>query len=229
VTLFQKLIDSGIYKVGDPLQLHLGCGSNYFKGYVNIDFPQTEHNVMQVKADVYIDIVKDLLFPTGVVDEIRSHHMLEHFSRVIALAQLVKWHSWLKVEGVLLIETPDFLGSIHQILSDNIDYKQQMSIVRHLTGDQAADWAFHRDMWWDERFETTLSKLGFHITDIKHTEWNRWPQLRNIIVTATKLDDVKLSVQIEQCLELLKESMASDREQPTFEVWKKQLLENING
>jgi len=229
VTSLQKLIDSGIYKTGNPLRLHLGCGSTRLDGYVNVDFPQTEHSVMQVQADVHVDIVKDLTFPDSSVDEIISRHVFEHFSRVIALAQLVKWHSWLKIDGVLLIETPDFLGSINQIVSDDIDYKQQMAIVRHLTGDQAADWAFHRDMWWDERFETTLSKLGFHITYMKHTEWNHWPRLRNIIVTATKLNDVELSTQVDQCYALLKDSMVSETEIMTFMIWKEQLLENIDG
>lgn len=227
-----KLIVNGLYKEGTPLRLHLGCGATNISGYINIDFPQSEHPVMIPAVDAEADIVNDLIFANDSVDEIRSHHLFEHFSRVIALAQLVKWHSWLKIGGILIIETPDFVGSINQLVSKDIEYKRKMAIVRHLTGDQSASWGFHQDQWWDERYETTLSKLRFRIVKIIHTQWNRWPYLSNITVEAMKLKDVDLSDQINACLELLKESMVSEKETATFDVWKQQfakLLEGIGG
>lgn len=220
-----KLIESGLYVKGTVLNLHLGCGQNRLDGFINIDFPQSKHNVMKSVADADADIVKDLQFPENSVNEIRLYHVYEHFSRVIALAQLVKWHCWLKIDGILVIETPDFFKSIEQIVSEGIDYKQKMAIVRHLTGDQSAAWGYHLDQWGDERFETTLSKLGFHITNMNHSKWDRWPYLCSVIVTATKLNNVLLPDQIEQCLLLLKDSMVSEREAATFEIWKKQLIE----
>jgi len=224
MTTLQKLIESGLYKTGTPLKLHLGCGTNHFLGYINIDYPQEKHPVTTIAADAEADILNDFVFPDNSVDEIRLHHLFEHFSRVVALVQLVKWHSWLKVEGILVIETPDLLGSAQQLSSEHIDYKQKMAIVRHLEGGQSAPWGMHISQWWGERFETTLSKLGFHIIDIKYSQWERWPNLCSILVTATKLNDVELSVQIEHCLVLLRDSMVSDRELPTFNIWKDQLV-----
>ncbi len=91
------------------LKLHLGCGEEYLDGYVNIDYPASEHSVMRVKADRYADI-RTLTYPDNSVDEIRMHHMFEHFERGEALQLLLRWRRWLKPGGILLIETPDFAG-----------------------------------------------------------------------------------------------------------------------
>ena len=220
-----KLIESGLHKRGQPLKLHMGCGQTHLDGYVNLDYPQSKHNVMISAADAEADIVKDLVFPENSVDEIRSHHMFEHFPRVIALAQLIKWHKWLKPDGVLLIETPDFMTSVEQLI--DADYKQKMAIIRHLVGDQAASWAFHVDQWFQERFETTLSAFGFHVTDITKTKWDAWPHLASVTVRAIKLNNGDMHHQIDIALTLLKESMVSEREHKTFNVWKKQLKEAL--
>ena len=220
-----KLIEEGLHRVGQPLRLHLGCGATRLEGYINIDFPQDKHNVMTSAADAEADIVKDLQFPENSVDEIRSHHMLEHFSRVIALAQLIKWHHWLKPDGVLIIETPDFMTSVEQLI--NADYKQKMAIVRHLVGDQAADWGFHVDQWFDERFETTLSAFGFHVTNVKKSTWNVWPYLASVTVEAIKLNNGSIHKQIDIGLTLLKDSMVSAKEFKTFNIWRGQLKDAL--
>ena len=222
-----KLIESGLCRRGGPVRLHLGCGNVSLPDYIDIDFPQDQHNVMKSAADAEANIVKDLNFPRFSVDEIRSHHMFEHFPRIIALAQLVKWHFWLKVDGILVIETPDFLESARQFVSSSVEYKRKMAIVRHLVGDQSADWAFHVDQWYKDRFETTLSMLSFHITDIISTQWDRWPYLCSITVKAKKVGKVSINDQIDKCLLILKDSMVSEREVATYNVWKDQLIEAL--
>ena len=64
-------------------------------GYVNIDYPPDDKTIMNVKADVYQD-VNTLEYADSSVDEVRSHHLLEHFNRVDALKMLAKWRRWLK-------------------------------------------------------------------------------------------------------------------------------------
>ena len=223
----EMLKENDLYQEGKPLKLHMGCGQNHLNGYVNVDYPQSEHNVMKSAADAEADITKDLLFPRFSVDEIRSHHFFEHLRRVTALAQLVKWYHWLRIDGILVIETPDFMGSVKQLADAATNYSQKMAIVRHLVGDQAASWAYHRDMWFHDRFETSLSCLSFHIADISYSTWDRWPHLKSITVTATKVNAVEISDQIEKCFTLLKDSMVSSREEATFKVWQGQLREEL--
>jgi hypothetical protein len=220
-----KLIETGVVQEGQLIRLHLGCGAQYLPGYINIDYPASEHVVGVSAADVTGDITQ-LSFPIGSVAEIRLHHVFEHFNRITALALLVKWHDWLQIEGKLIIETPDLMKSAEQLVSD-IPYKQKMAIVRHLEGDQAARWASHIGQWWDERFENTLSQLRFHILDVTHTQWDRWPYLCNITVTALKLQPAVREEQFEKCCLLLRDSMVSERESATFEVWKRQLRERL--
>ena len=65
-----QLVQAGLWREGQPLRLHLGCGEQHFDGYINIDYPPAEHNVMQIKADICGNIT-ELDFPTQSVDEIR--------------------------------------------------------------------------------------------------------------------------------------------------------------
>lgn len=93
----EELRASGLWKEGQPLRLHLGCGEQRLEGYVNIDYPPSEHTVQtKTGADIFADITT-LNFPTHSVDEIRLHHVFEHFDRATALALLIKWHSCLKI------------------------------------------------------------------------------------------------------------------------------------
>ena len=150
----------------DKIKLHLGCGEVYLEGYVNIDLPPSEHNFMKVKADVYKDI-RQLEYADNSVDEIRTHHMLEHFSRQEAIKILFRWRHWLKVGGVLHIETPDFETAVKKFFEADLSVK--FKIARHIFGSHESSWAFHKDFWGEEKFRFVLNKLGFEIIEIKPT------------------------------------------------------------
>jgi len=209
----------------NKIKLHLGCGTFYFSDYINIDYPSTEHNIMQVKADIYTDI-KELSCSTELVDEIRLHHVFEHFNRVTALAMLIRWHSWLRVGGVLRIETPDIEGSARQLLS-NSSFKIKMGVLRHLAGDQAASWAYHVDHWYPERFRITLEKLGFRILGINTNQWDHEPYLSNVEVYAVKEKVVNIKEQLIAAEELLLLSTVAPEEKITHSIWREQLLEIV--
>lgn len=140
------------------IKLHLGCGEAYLEGYTNIDFPVAEHSVMKPKADVFADI-RTLQYAPGSIAEIRSHHVFEHFSRAETLKLLRQWHGWLAVGGKLVIETPDFEGSIKKFLY--ADIRTQSQLGRHIFGSQEAKWAYHLDGWYGRKFKFVLSRFGF--------------------------------------------------------------------
>lgn len=142
-----------------PIKLHLGCQEKYLDGYINIDLPPEEHTAEKVKADVYAD-VRNLKYEPDSVQEIRSHHLLEHFSRQEALLLLARWHKWLKVGGLLVAETPDFEESAGKFMNGkNIDDK--FALARHIFGSHEAQWAYHKDFWSEEKFRYVLASLGF--------------------------------------------------------------------
>ena len=102
-SLIKCLQTNRLWKIGDPLRLHLGCGQHRLAGYINIDYPRADHTVQtESVADIFANITT-LSMLDGQLDEIRSHHFFEHFDRQTALALLCKWISWLKVGGELVI------------------------------------------------------------------------------------------------------------------------------
>jgi SAM-dependent methyltransferase len=141
------------------IKLHLGCGENYLEGYINIDFPISEHTVMKPKADIYADI-RQLEYPENSINEIRSHHLFEHFSRKEAIDLLLKWRKWLKPKGILRIETPDFYRCCWWFIFSN--FEERMQLIRHIFGSQEAKWAYHLDGWGRQKFKFLLKKLGFY-------------------------------------------------------------------
>jgi predicted SAM-dependent methyltransferase len=146
------------------LRLHLGCGTTYLDGYVNIDFPTSEHTIARVKADRYEDL-RTLQYPEGTVDEVRSHHVFEHFDRATALTLLARWRRWLKVGGTLVIETPDFEGCAKDFLAaKTLDKKSEL--LRHIFGSEEAAWAIHYDGWFEEKFRFVFEKLGFEVMNV---------------------------------------------------------------
>jgi predicted SAM-dependent methyltransferase len=225
--ILQRLKAQGLWKEGKALRLHLGCGHRYINGYINIDYPPSEHNLAPAKADVYADI-RSLDFPARSVDEIRLHHVFEHFSRVVALGMLIKWHKWLKIGGKLHIETPDLIGSAKTLIS-NASWQTKMGVVRHLAGDQTANWGYHLDHWFAERFEHTLGSLGFELIQTLSSSWSREPYLSNVEVVAIKSKQVCLQEQLKVAEELLWESTVALEEKAKWDVWKKDLYAILSG
>lgn len=205
------------------IKLHLGCGEKYLDGYINIDYPSKNHDLMKVKADIYEDISR-LNFKYNSIDEIRLHHVFEHFNRIETIGLLVNWHLWLKKDGVLKIETPDFDNCARIFLDPRSDLQTKMGLIRHLEGDQAADWAIHRTQWFDERLTFILKEFGFEISQKNKHIWNKKPFLANIVVTAIKKIHFDKEQLIEKGLKILELSLIDYSEKPTHDKWKEQLI-----
>jgi len=149
----------------NDMKLHLGCGEKYLEGYVNIDYPQSEHSVIKVKADVYHDM-RTLSYPENSIDEIQSHHLFEHFLRADAIALLMRWRRWLKPGGKLVIETPDFL-SCATLYANAVTEKRRMEVGRHMMGSEEASWAIHYDFWDAPKFKYVFRECGFAQTSVR--------------------------------------------------------------
>jgi len=203
-------------------KLHLGCGTTYLDGYVNIDYPESEHNHIKPICDRYEDITK-LSFEEGSIDEIRLHHVFEHFGRVQALALLIKWHLWLKVGGKLRIEVPDLTGCAEDILWG--DSKTRMAAIRHMVGDQTARWGYHIEQWNDDRLLSTLKAIGFGGITTRRWRWDREPYLANVEAIGIKERTIPKEEMIESAKELLRESTVSESEGFLWRIWCEQLGE----
>lgn len=153
------------------MKLHLGCGQKYLKGYLNIDFPASKHTVQSfIVADQYADITR-LHYPKNSIEEIRLHHVFEHFTRPIACALISAWHLWLKPNGILHIEVPDFCNTAKVILNPFAKDSQKARAIRHLYGSHEAPWAVHCEGYTPESLSFFLKVYGFKINKIDKNSW----------------------------------------------------------
>lgn len=204
------------------IKLHLGCGETYLPGYINIDFPPGKHTLQkQPKADLYEDI-RQLSYPSESVEEIRLHHLFEHFDRPTALRLLIDWYDWLKKGGRLAIETPDFEKCV-EVFTRSGRIEDQLKALRHIFGSHEADWACHYDGWYRAKFELYLGLLGYKDLAFRYTEWQG---MYNIIVEAQKSCPFKTRGERRQVAEqLLRFSLVdhSESERRLLKVWMDQL------
>ena len=81
------------------MKLHLGCGNDYRKGYINLDGSR------EVKPDVVWNLEKTPLpFKENQFDEILANHVMEHITNFIPLTHNL--HRITKKNGKIIIRTP---------------------------------------------------------------------------------------------------------------------------
>lgn len=166
------------------MKLHLGCGQIYLEGYVNIDYPLSEHSVQEKSvADEFADLTA-LKYAPESIDEVRLHHVYEHFPRTVAVALLASWHSWLKKGGRVHIEVPDFAATANLALDSSLTDRDRKAAIRHIFGSNEAAWAVHYDGWTEERLKELFRIFGFKT---ERVERNSYLATRNIEVITRKI------------------------------------------
>jgi hypothetical protein len=153
------------------MKLHLGCGQRYLEGYVNVDFPPSQHTVQTASvADLQVDL-RTLSYPGSSVDEIRLHHVFEHFPRHDACALAASWQSWLKLGGRLRIEVPDLILSGLAAVNPFTSFRRRCVAERHLFGSHEAEWAAHKEAYSPRQLQELLKALGFVVERVRRNAW----------------------------------------------------------
>jgi hypothetical protein len=201
------------------VKLHLGCGQKYLEGYVNIDFPLTEHSVQTSSvADVHADL-RALRYPAASLDEIRLHHVFEHFPRQIACALLGSWHSWLRPGGLLRIEVPDLLRTGLIALNPLSSRNRRQVAVRHLFGSHEAEWAAHREAYTRGQLGDLLELHGFSAPRLRR---NHWRGTHNIDLAAEKRTTLTRSDCENAARTYLERFLLDESERPLLGLWLSQ-------
>lgn len=150
-------------------RLEIGSGRMAHKGYETIDVEEYAH-------PTYLGDFRTMVFTD--IDEIRSHHLLEHFGREEGIEVLKQWYSWLKVGGILIVETPDFEGICRDFAVN------PYWLTRHAYGSQEREWAYHKTGYYEQSFKEILPKIGFKILEIRKSKSRKI--LPNITIIAKK-------------------------------------------
>lgn len=97
-------------------KLHIGCGKNYFDGWINID-NNSDNNIQ--KLDMNLDLRNPLPFRDDSVDYIFNEHFLEHLTVQDGLKALMEFRRVLKPGGVLRVAMPGLKEVVELYLNDN--------------------------------------------------------------------------------------------------------------
>lgn len=201
------------------MKLNLGCGQRYLEGYINIDFPLSSHPVQEVSlADLHADILS-LRYPAETVEEVRLHHVFEHFPRPVACALLASWFSWLKPGGKIHIEVPDFQETAQAMLNPNSMLKEFAVAERHIFGSHEANWAVHYEGYTPGSLISFIENYGFKIIEIKK---NNYMGTYNFELKAIKSNHKLTKEDLEQITENYLKNFLLDQsntEQKLLSVW----------
>lgn len=165
------------------MKLHLGCGETRLEGYLNVDQPPAAHTVQTRRtADAFADIGA-LRCPAGSVEEVRLHHVFEHFPRPVAFALAASWASWLREGGRLHVEVPDLHRTARAVVS-RLSRKRARTVgIRHLFGSHEAPWAIHCEGWSAETLTDAFEAAGLALEEVRRT---RWKDTYNVHVLARR-------------------------------------------
>ena len=121
------------------LKLHLGCGTNKFPGWVNID------SVKACQPDLVHDITTPLPYADQSADEILAEDLLEHFDKYIRFVVFGEWARVLKVGGTITVQVPNFKKILFRYFKFGFD--------------NFVDFIFGENMW---RSEFYIGHFGNH-------------------------------------------------------------------
>lgn len=98
--------------IGDCSRLHVGCGFNFVKGWVNVGLFEDSFLPYGEIAErhglvFHLDVTKDFPFEDGSLSAIYASHFIEHFPFEEGLAMVRRFQSALKPGGVLRLTFPD--------------------------------------------------------------------------------------------------------------------------
>lgn len=160
-----------------PLKLHLGCGTVYKDGWINID-NNSDKNIK--KLDLNYDLSDGIPFEKDSVDYIYNEHFLEHLTVEEGQVFLKDCLRVLKKGGVMRIAMPDLEYSVKEYFNSNWKEENAEEFKKfHLEFIQtraerlnmAFRWWGHKWLYDKEELERRLREAGFE--QIRFCEWNK--------------------------------------------------------
>ncbi|MEK7549176.1 MAG: methyltransferase domain-containing protein, partial [Patescibacteria group bacterium] len=149
--IFNKNEELLKHKYKKPTKLNLGCGDLILKGFINIDLYSDK---AQLKCNG-----KYLPFKDNSIDEIYASHLIEHFDFKEGFDVLKEWLRVLKVEGKLIIETPDLLESAKKFIEAN--EQERINFYSHFFSEPWIDGQWHKFLYTYTQLKWTLEQVGF--------------------------------------------------------------------
>jgi predicted SAM-dependent methyltransferase len=143
------------------LKLHLGCGTVYLDGWVNVDLDAPA-------ADLQLDITRGVPLGAGSTRLIYHEHVMEHITADQGAFCLKDWHRLLEPGGVVRIATPDLAYVVDKYKS--ADWREQawLRLPEYAFIKTPAEMLNVSMRWWDHQYlydgqelERRMREAGF--------------------------------------------------------------------
>jgi len=139
--------------------LHLGCGTDCFPGFINIDRMRTP------ATDIVVDVRRALPFATASVRGIFHQHAFEHIDRSPGARTLLRESARVLVpQGTLRIGVPDLAKYVEAYLGFDKTFVDTVGIPDVTTAAQILNHAFahgHRFLYDFDALRSELRVAGF--------------------------------------------------------------------
>ena len=171
-------------ELGEKIKLHLGCGTVYKTGWINID-NNSDHNIQ--KIDLLLDLSRGIPFPDSSVDFIFNEHFLEHLSLEDGLFFLKECKRVLKTGGMARISMPNLKSTVRNYCegtrNDPVFFdKYQLHFIK--TGAQYLNVNFrfwgHSWLYDEEELLYRLKEAGFRSVKFYNFGVSDIPEFKDI-------------------------------------------------
>ena len=176
------------FKRNTPLRLHMGCGRENWKGWINLDFSSNS------AADVIIDHRKiKNYFEQESVEEIVMIHNISYLRYWEAKSFFRDSHQLLKKNGKLILEFPDIDKCAQEILNHRNNLQQYLKAIQGIYAfdmiqiamkEKFTTYAFGWSGW---HISEELKLAGFSSVQIKEPQTHDQLTWRDTRIEAIKI------------------------------------------
>lgn len=146
-------------------KLNFGCGADKRPGYLNVDIdPDCQPDLLIINNDYSV-------IPKNHYREILANDVLEHIEREKTFVVLLEWATYLKLGGVLSMQTSSVVDIVKN-LQQKDTFEHHQLWLHMLFGTQAKEGDYHLNSFTKSTLKTLLGAAGFDITHLSLRD--RW-------------------------------------------------------
>lgn len=157
------------------MKLHLGCGTQHFTGWINVDIISN--------ADVVHDLTKPLPFEDNSVEYIFNEHFIEHLTYYQGKKFLEECYRVLIPEGVLRISTPNLDWLVKCYIENRTDEWQNVGwsplTECQLMNEGLRLWG-HQYVYNETELSTLVKSVGFTNVISEGYRISKFEDLKNL-------------------------------------------------